>query len=45
MNLKIRKKYLYLFEYHKQIVFSLIKFGVYKEDRRRSCSINLEEII
>ena len=43
--LKIRKKYLYLFEYHKQIVFSLIKFGVYKEDRRRSCSINLEEII
>ena len=43
--LKIREKYLYLFEYHKQIVFSLIKFGVYKEDRRRSCSINLEEII
>ena len=43
--LKIRKKYLYLFEYHKQIVFSLIKFGVYKEERRRSCSINLEEII
>ena len=43
--LKIRNKYLYLFEYHKKIVFSLIKFGVYKEDRRRSCSINLEEII
>ena len=43
--LKIREKYLYLLEYHKQIVFSLIKFGVYKEDRRRSCSINLEEII
>ena len=44
--LKIREKYLYLLEYHKKIVFSLIKFGVYnKEDRRRSCSINLEEII
>ena len=44
--LKIREKYLYLLEYHKQIVFSLIKFGTYnKEDRRRSCSINLEEII
>ena len=44
--LKIREKYLYLLEYHKKIVFSLIKFGIYnKEDRRRSCSINLEEII
>ena len=43
--LKIREKYLYLLEYHKKIVFSLIKFGVYKEDRRRSCSINLEEIL
>lgn len=43
--LKIREKYLYLLNYHKKIVFSLIKFGVYKEDRRRSCSINLEEII
>ena len=44
--LKIREKYLYLLEYHKKIVFSLIKFGAYnKEDRRRSCSINLEEII
>ena len=44
--LKIKEKYLYLLEYHKKIVFSLIKFGVYnKEDRRRSCSINLEEII
>ena len=44
--LKIREKYLYLLEYHKKIVFSLIKFGTYnKEDRRRSCSINLEEII
>lgn len=43
--LKIREKYLYLLNYHKKIVFSLIKFGVYKEDRRRKCSINLEEII
>ena len=43
--LKIREKYLYLLEYHKKIVFSLIKFRAYKEDRRRSCSINLEEII
>ena len=43
--LEIREKYLYLLEYHKKIVFSLIKFGAYKEDRRRSCSINLEEII
>lgn len=43
--LKIREKYLYLLNYHNKIVFSLIKFGVYKEDRRRSCSINLEEII
>ena len=43
--LKIREKYLYLFNYHKKIVFSLIKFGVYKEDRRSKCSINLEEII
>ena len=43
--LKIREKYLYLLEYHNRIVFSLIKFGAYKEDRRRSCSINLEEII
>ena len=44
--LKIRERYLYLLEYHKKIVFSLIKFGTYnKEDRRRSCSINLEEII
>ena len=43
--LKIREKYLYLLNYHKKIVFSLIKFGVYKEDRRSKCSINLEEII
>lgn len=44
--LKIREKYLYLLNYHNKIVFSLIKFGTYnKEDRRRSCSINLEEII
>ena len=43
--LKIREKYLYLLNYHNKIVFSLIKFGLYKEDRRRSCSINLEEII
>lgn len=43
--LKIREKYLYLLEYHKKIVFSLIKFGAYKEDRRGCCSINLEEII
>ena len=43
--LKIREKYLYLLNYHNKIVFSLIKFGAYKEDRRRSCSINLEEII
>ncbi|ATV65924.1 hypothetical protein CTM86_04610 [Fusobacterium pseudoperiodonticum] len=43
--LKIREKYLYLLNYHNKIVFSLIKFGSYKEDRRRSCSINLEEII
>ena len=43
--LKIREKYLYLLEYHKQIVFSLIKFRAYKEDRRSCCSINLEEII
>ena len=43
--LKIREKYLYLLEYHKKIVFSLIKFGAYKEDRRSCCSINLEEII
>jgi len=43
--LKIREKYLCLLNYHNKIVFSLIKFGVYKEDRRRSCSINLEEII
>ena len=43
--LKIKEKYLYLLEYHKKIVFSLIKFGVYKEDRRSKCSINLEEII
>ena len=44
--LKIREKYLYLLNYHNRIVFSLIKFGAYnKEDRRRSCSINLEEII
>ena len=43
--LKIREKYLYLLEYHNRIVFSLIKFGAYKEDRRRSCSINLKEII
>ena len=43
--LKIREKYLYLLNYHNKIVFSLIKFGVYKEERRRSCSINLEEII
>ena len=42
--LKIREKYLYLLNYHNRIVFSLIKFGAYKEDRR-SCSINLEEII
>ena len=40
--LKIREKYLYLLNYHKKIVFSLIKFGVYKEDRRSKCSINLE---
>ena len=43
--LKIREKYLYLLNYHKKIVFSLIKFGLYKEDRRSKCSINLEEII
>ena len=43
--LKIREKYLYLLNYHKKIVFSLIKFGVYKEDRRSKCSINLEEIM
>ena len=43
--LKIREKYLYLLEYHKKIVFSLIKFEGYEEDRRRKCSINLEEII
>ena len=43
--LKIREKYLYLLNYHKKIVFYLIKFGVYKEDRRSKCSINLEEII
>ena len=43
--LKIREKYLYLLNYHKKIVFSLIKFGVYKEDRRSKCSIKLEEII
>lgn len=43
--LKIREKYLYLLEYHKEIVFSLIKFRAYKEDRRSCCSINLEEII
>ena len=43
--LKIREKYLYLLNYHKKIVFSLIKFGVYKEDRRSKCSKNLEEII
>ena len=43
--LKIGEKYLYLLNYHKKIVFSLIKFGVYKEDRRSKCSINLEEII
>lgn len=35
--LKIREKYLYLLNYHKKIVFSLIKFGVYKEDRRSKC--------
>ena len=40
--LKIREKYLYLLEYHKKIVFSLIKFKGYEEDRRRKCSINLE---
>ena len=43
--LEIREKYLYLLEYHKKIVFSLIKFEGYEEDRRRKCSINLEEII
>ena len=43
--LKIREKYLYLLEYHKKIVFSLIKFEGYKEDRRSCCSINLEEIL
>ena len=43
--LEIREKYLYLLEYHKKIVFSLIKFGAYKEDRRSCCSINLEEIL
>ena len=43
--LKIREKYLYLLEYHKKIVFSLIKLEGYEEDRRRKCSINLEEII
>ncbi|ALQ41062.1 hypothetical protein RN87_11135 [Fusobacterium hwasookii ChDC F174] len=43
--LKIREKYLYLLNYHKKIVFSLIKFEGYEEDRRRKCSINLEEII
>ena len=43
--LKIREKYLYLLEYHKKIVFSLIKFGAYKENKRSYCSINLEEII
>ena len=43
--LKIREKYLCLLNYHNKIVFSLIKFGVYKEDRRSKCSINLEEII
>ncbi|WYD41841.1 hypothetical protein KST84_13375 [Fusobacterium nucleatum] len=35
----------HLLEYHKKIVFSLIKFGAYKEDRRSCCSINLEEIL
>ena len=43
--LKIREKYLYLLNYHNRIVFSLIKFEGYEEDRRRKCSINLEEII
>ena len=43
--LEIREKYLYLLEYHKKIVLSLIKFEGYEEDRRRKCSINLEEII